>query len=113
MLAASERVELHHVSFWVALIIVSAQRSEARVILSEDLQPGRRFGDTSIANPSVIDQPEGRGRSGLRARPCGASQRFLRDPARIGFSLSVVPGNLMHVTPGGSGSATSVIGMPG
>jgi predicted nucleic acid-binding protein len=58
IVAASELEERHHVSFWDALIIVSAQRSGARVILSEDLQAGRRFGETSITNP-FGDRPAG------------------------------------------------------
>ena len=62
IVAASELEERHHVSFWDALIIVSAQRSGAGVVLSEDLQAGRRFGDTLIANPFGIDKPEGRGK---------------------------------------------------
>ena len=55
--AASELEEKHRLSFWDALIIVSAQRCGARTILSEDLQGGRRFGETSIANPFTSTSP--------------------------------------------------------
>ncbi|HWE71467.1 MAG TPA: PIN domain-containing protein [Acidimicrobiales bacterium] len=51
VIAASELEERHRLSFWDALVIVSAQRSAARTLLSEDLQHGQRFGDLVISNP--------------------------------------------------------------
>jgi predicted nucleic acid-binding protein len=51
LVAASELEERHSLSFWDALVVVAAQRSGARWLLSEDLQAGRRFGDTRVANP--------------------------------------------------------------
>ncbi len=39
------------VSFWDALIVVSAQAMGARILWSEDLQHGRRFGDLEVRNP--------------------------------------------------------------
>jgi predicted nucleic acid-binding protein len=51
VIAASELEERHQLSFWDALIIVSAQRSGARTLLSEDLQDGRRIGELIIVNP--------------------------------------------------------------
>lgn len=51
LLDASSLEERHSLSFWDALIVVSAQRLGARLILTEDLQAGRRFAETSIANP--------------------------------------------------------------
>jgi predicted nucleic acid-binding protein len=51
VVAASELEERHRFSFWDALIVVSAQRSGATTLLSEDLQPGRRIGGLTITNP--------------------------------------------------------------
>jgi predicted nucleic acid-binding protein len=51
VIAASDLEERHRLSFWDALVIVSAQRSGADVLLSEDLQHGRRIGDLVITNP--------------------------------------------------------------
>jgi predicted nucleic acid-binding protein len=39
------------ISFWDALIVVSAQRSGARLLLTEDFQAGRKFGDLSVKSP--------------------------------------------------------------
>jgi len=50
-LAASELEDRHRLSFWDALVIVAAQRTGARTLLSEDLQHGRRIGDLVITNP--------------------------------------------------------------
>ena len=51
VIMASELEERHQLSFWDALVIVSAQRSGARTLLSEDLQDGRRVGELVIVNP--------------------------------------------------------------
>ncbi len=51
LLAASDREERHCLSFWDALVVVSAQRSGAGSLLSEDLQEGRRFGGLIVVNP--------------------------------------------------------------
>jgi predicted nucleic acid-binding protein len=51
LISASELEQHHQLSFWDALVIVSAQRSGARTLLSEDLQDGRRIGQLVIANP--------------------------------------------------------------
>lgn len=48
---ASELEERHKLSFWDALVITSAQQSEAQSLLSEDLQDGQRFGELVIVNP--------------------------------------------------------------
>ena len=58
VIAASELEEHHHLSFWDALVIVSAQRSGARTLLSEDLQDGRRIGELVIINPFVPSPAE-------------------------------------------------------
>jgi predicted nucleic acid-binding protein len=51
VLAASELEERHRLSFWDALVVVSAQRSECTILLSEDLQHGRRFGPVTVVDP--------------------------------------------------------------
>ncbi len=51
VLAASELEARHQLSFWDALVVVSAERSGAATLLSEDLQAGRRFGQVVIHNP--------------------------------------------------------------
>lgn len=48
---ASELEERHRLSFWDALIIVAARRSGAQVILTEDLQEGRRFDGLLVVSP--------------------------------------------------------------
>ncbi len=58
VVAASELEERHHLSFWDSLIIVSASRSGARVLLTEDLQEGRRFDDLVIVSPFSNPSPE-------------------------------------------------------
>lgn len=58
LLTASKLQERHRVSFWDALVIVAAQRLGATVILSEDLQQGQRFQQTSITNPFVEPSAE-------------------------------------------------------
>jgi predicted nucleic acid-binding protein len=51
LLAASELEEGHKLSFWDALIVVSARRAGAASLLTEDLQEGRRFDDVVVVNP--------------------------------------------------------------
>jgi len=43
----------HRLSFWDALILQAALESEAQVLLSEDFQHGRRYGDLKVANPFI------------------------------------------------------------
>ncbi|MBI3929923.1 MAG: PIN domain-containing protein [Armatimonadetes bacterium] len=51
IVSASELSELHTISFWDALIVQSACKLGATRLWSEDLQTGRRFGDTEICTP--------------------------------------------------------------
>jgi predicted nucleic acid-binding protein len=51
LVTASELEERHHVSFWDALVIISAERCECTTLLSEDLQDGQRFGPVTVRNP--------------------------------------------------------------
>jgi predicted nucleic acid-binding protein len=51
IVAASELEQRHTLAVWDALIIVAAQRLGAERILTEDMQPGRSFGNVRIENP--------------------------------------------------------------
>jgi predicted nucleic acid-binding protein len=51
LMAASALQERHQLSFGDALVIVSAQRSGTRVLLSEDMTDGQHFNDLVIRNP--------------------------------------------------------------
>ena len=39
------------ISFWDSMIVAAAERSNCDVLLSEDLQTGRRFGAVEVVNP--------------------------------------------------------------
>lgn len=43
----------HRLSFWDALILQAALESGAQVLLSEDFQHGRRYGDLKVVNPFI------------------------------------------------------------
>jgi len=58
LVEASELEERHHLSFWDALIVVAARRSGAEVLLTEDLQEGRRFDGLLVASPFAAGRPE-------------------------------------------------------
>ena len=51
VLAAIDLHRLHSLAFWDSLIIHAAQQSGCKVLYSEDLQNGRRFGSLQIVNP--------------------------------------------------------------
>jgi len=51
VLAASELTERDSISFWDAMIVVSAQRVGAETLLTEDLSHGRVFDGVRIENP--------------------------------------------------------------
>jgi predicted nucleic acid-binding protein len=51
VLRAAELEEAEQLSFWDALIVVSAARTGARSVLSEDFQPGRTIRGVRIENP--------------------------------------------------------------
>lgn len=48
---AAQMEEQLKISFWDALIVVSAQRSGAELLLSEDFQSGRKFGSLTVQSP--------------------------------------------------------------
>jgi predicted nucleic acid-binding protein len=45
--------QAHSLSVWDGLIVQAALDARCEVLLSEDLQHGRRFGDLEVANPFV------------------------------------------------------------
>lgn len=51
IISASELEEKHQLSFWDALIVVSAQNTGATTLITEDLQNGRQIGKLKITNP--------------------------------------------------------------
>lgn len=51
IVTASRLEERHQLSFWDSLIIVSARRSGARSLLTDDLQDGQRFDGLEVVSP--------------------------------------------------------------
>jgi predicted nucleic acid-binding protein len=51
IVSASLLEEQHALAFWDALIVEAALRSAAGILLTEDLQDGRSFGDLVVENP--------------------------------------------------------------
>src|SRR5688572_3319419 len=58
----------HSVSFWDALIVQAAVDARCDILLSEDLQNGRRFGDLEIVNPFLGASAHEAGAAPYRAR---------------------------------------------
>lgn len=51
LLRAMEQAERYRLSFWDALIVTAAQKAQASVLWTEDLDDGQRTGDVVIRNP--------------------------------------------------------------
>jgi predicted nucleic acid-binding protein len=51
LLAAVDLHRLHGISFWDGLIVRAAQVAGCRVLLTEDLQHGRRYDGVRVENP--------------------------------------------------------------
>ena len=51
ILRAIKRTNSDIISFWDALIIEAALQSDCEILLSEDLQTGRKINDMTIENP--------------------------------------------------------------
>lgn len=51
LLQGLELHQAHSVSMWDALVVRAAIEARCDILLSEDLQDGRRFGDLEIVNP--------------------------------------------------------------
>jgi predicted nucleic acid-binding protein len=54
ILEAMDAEHRYKISFWDALIIIAAQRSEAGVILSEDFSHGQKYGSVRVLNPFEV-----------------------------------------------------------
>ncbi len=39
------------IAYWDALIVAAAERGGCRLLLSEDFQQGRRFGEITVVSP--------------------------------------------------------------
>lgn len=64
----------HSISMWDALVIQAALDARCDVLLSEDLQHARRFGDLEIRNPFVASGAHERPGTPYRARRPGKSR---------------------------------------
>ena len=53
ILNAMDAERRYKISFWDALILVAAQKSEAEVLLSEDFSHGQRFKSVRVLDPFV------------------------------------------------------------
>ena len=51
ILNASEIAERYHLNFWDGLILAAAQKEEAQILWSEDLNNGQNYGGTVVRNP--------------------------------------------------------------
>jgi len=58
----------HSLAFWDALIVQAALDARCDLLLSEDLQHGRRFGDLEIRNPFVASGAHEKPAAPYRAR---------------------------------------------
>lgn len=55
----------HQIAFWDAMLLSTYQRAGVKVLLSEDFQDGRMFGELRILNPFAVDAGSGGGPLGL------------------------------------------------
>ena len=53
VIRAAELGARHRLSFWDAMILCAAIETEAGILWSEDLSPGRRFESVTVRNPFV------------------------------------------------------------
>lgn len=51
--SGAELANLHKLSFWDGLIVAAALASDARYLVTEDLQHGFRLGELEVVNPFV------------------------------------------------------------
>lgn len=54
---AMSLVETDRMAFWDAMIVAVAEQADCDLLVSEDLQDGRRFGRVTIVNPFVPQMP--------------------------------------------------------
>lgn len=55
---AVEYVRDHRIQFWDAMLWITAKQAGCEIILSEDMQHGRRFGGVQIVNPFFPDSKD-------------------------------------------------------
>lgn len=55
--AALELETRFQISFWDSLILAAAESGGARVVLSEDLNHGQRYGNVLVENPFLTSSP--------------------------------------------------------
>jgi predicted nucleic acid-binding protein len=71
--------QAHSLSIWDGLIVQAALDARCDVLLSEDLQHGRRFGDLEVANPFLAPagahEPGARPYRALKAAPARKSRK--------------------------------------
>lgn len=71
----------HSLSFWDAMIVQAALDARCDVLLTEDLQHGRRFGNLEVANPFLapagVHEPRARS-SGASKTPRGGKSKGRR-----------------------------------
>lgn len=74
--------QAHSLSIWDGLIVQAALDAQCDVLLSEDLQHGRRFGDLEVANPFLAPagthEPRARPYRALKAAPARKSGKRRR-----------------------------------
>jgi len=67
--------QAHSISLWDALVVEAAREAQCAVLLTEDLQHGRRFGELEIVNPFLASAHEPRSRYSVKPRKRAAAQR--------------------------------------
>lgn len=71
--------QAHSLAIWDGLIVQAALDARCEVLLSEDLQHGRRFGDLEVANPFLpaagVHEPRARPYGGQKAAPGRKSRK--------------------------------------
>lgn len=80
LLNGLELHQAHSVSPWDALIVQTAIDARCEVLLSEDLQHGRRFGDLEVRNPFAAGAAHEPRAANYRARR--GTKRTAAPPAR-------------------------------
>lgn len=70
--------QAHSISVWDALIVQAAMEARCDVLLSEDLQHGRRFGELEVANPFLAST----GAHEAGARPYSPARTRVQDRRR-------------------------------
>jgi predicted nucleic acid-binding protein len=65
----------HSLSVWDGLIVQAALDGRCDMLVTEDLQHGRRFGELEIVNPFLASAHEPRSAYGVKSRKRAAAQR--------------------------------------